>query len=146
MTTLRLYRGIKEKYKTEKVNINNHGTDFTDCPFRATLYAKARNGYLLVVDAPIGQRPLLVTEEQYLREEGGPKRFMLWSKFDSYLVAIIPAKEIRARLREEGCGRLCDADKGQTLKNIIGRAIEKSVADDALPVITLKDPPSIYKE
>lgn len=140
MTTLRLYRGINEKYKSAKVNATN-GTNFTDCPFRATLFAGGRNGYLLVVDAPTGQRPSVVTEELYLSGEGGPKRFMIWKKFDSYLLAIIPAKEIRARLREEGCGRLCDADKGQTLKNIIGRAIEKSVVDDTLPVFTLKDPP-----
>lgn len=72
MTTLRLYRGIKEKYKPEKVNINNHGTDFTDCPFRASVYATTRNGYLLVVDIP-DQQPPLAREELYLGEEGGPK-------------------------------------------------------------------------
>jgi len=125
--------------------MNGNGTDFTDCPFRATLYARARNGYLLVLDAPIGQRLPFFTEELYLQEEGGPKRFMIWAKFDSHLVAIIPAKKIRAILREEGCGRrsVCDADKSRILKNIIERVIKDAEADDNLPMMTLKNPSCI---
>jgi hypothetical protein len=49
---MRLYRGLKETYKPERVLPGLSGTDFTDCPFRALQYAQGRNGQLLVVSIP----------------------------------------------------------------------------------------------
>jgi hypothetical protein len=137
--TFRLYRGIKEKYRPDKINFKD-GTDFTDCPFRATLYARGRSGCLIIVDVPTDQFKLLFSEQCYEHEKDAPKRYMTFKKFDSFIVGIIPITEVRARLREEIRGQrglLCDYDKDQALKRIIDRAIKKSLSEDSLPVYSL---------
>jgi hypothetical protein len=53
---MRLYRGLKEPYRPEKVVSAPgqwaNGTDFTDCPLTALRYAQGRHGVVLVLDAP----------------------------------------------------------------------------------------------
>ena len=42
---MRLYRGLKNPYRPELVNVNRSGgTDFTDCPATALLYARSSRG------------------------------------------------------------------------------------------------------
>lgn len=121
---MRLYRGLKEHYQSEKalakVRETRQGIDCTDCPYTALLYAGGRRGVLLVLDVP-PDAGILVSEELWL----GPtaKRFMIWGRFDDCVVAVIPAKELRAEVRRKGVVRLSDADKGAVLKRVIERRL-----------------------
>jgi hypothetical protein len=127
---MRLYRGLTKKYCAEEVRERQHvqlsGTDFTDSPCRALQYARGRNGTVLVVDVPAqamepeGVRRR-VTEELYSPDEKGPRRFMLWGAFDDLLVAEIPAKDLRARVRKKGIVTLPDQDKSVILADYIRR-------------------------
>ena len=142
---MRLYRGLKEPYRSEEVRsryeVTKNGTDFTDCPFTALAYATGRKGEVLVVDVP-DDAGLSVTEELWL---GGPeKRFMIWCSFDRWLIAVLPAKELRAEVRGKGIGGRSKADKGEILKRAIERRIgepsaaggEGSVPREAAPTRT----------
>lgn len=54
---MRLYRGLKEPYRPEKVTPSPGqpvvGTDFTDCPRTALRYAEGRRGVVLVVGSRV---------------------------------------------------------------------------------------------
>lgn len=124
-TPMRLYRGLKNPYRTELVNINRRsgGTDFTDCSATALLYAQSSRGVLLVVDvnvttdddlAPV---PARVTKEFWLDRTSS--RFMLWGRFDDLIIASLPAKDLRARLRREGLRNATHASKTYALRAII---------------------------
>ena len=123
---MRLYRGLKEPYAPEKVGATTRpvfSTDFTDCPHTALLYATGRRGVVLVLDVPA--KTNRVTEELWL---GGPaKRLMVWGRFDKFIVATVPAKELRARVRQRGVAATSDRYKGQILK----RAIDERLVLDA---------------
>ncbi len=53
---MRLYRGLKQPYKPEKcaarisAPAQLQGTNFTNCPYRALLYAHSPRGVVLVLD------------------------------------------------------------------------------------------------
>lgn len=48
----RLYRGLSRKHRPDQETEPLQGTNFTDCPYSALLYARGPRGVLLVVDLP----------------------------------------------------------------------------------------------
>lgn len=118
---MRLYRGMKKRYDPSKVPASpfENGTDFTDCSATALRYAQGSRGVLMVLDVPEeGVKPGEgVTEEYWVGM--GPKRFMVWGKFDDWLVATFPAKDLRAQLRERGLRNATDEYKSVVLVRII---------------------------
>ncbi len=56
---------------------------------------------MLVVAIPPGAGPR-VSEELWLPDGSGPRRFMVWGRFDEFIVAEILAKELRAVIRKKG--------------------------------------------
>jgi len=131
-TPRRLYRGLKEPYDPEKVGGRQTGgggrpgTDFTDCPYAALQYAKGRRGVLLVVEVPADERR--VREELWGFRDGGPKRLMLWGAFDEFIVAEIPAKELRKHVRRKGVVAGGDDLKARVLE----QAVEDWIAAEGL--------------
>jgi hypothetical protein len=119
---MRLYRGLKQPYKPEKCAARMSSpaqlqrTDFTDCPYRALVYAHSPRGVVLVPEVGPDD-PVRVSEELWL----GPKakRLMVWGVFYKYIRAVVPAKELRKEVRRKGIGSLSDQDKGTILKYVI---------------------------
>jgi hypothetical protein len=111
---LRLYRGLTKPYAPARVQ-RASGTDFTDCPFTALLYAAGPKGVVLVLDAP-AESPR-VREELWL----GPraKRFMIWGAFDDFILAEVAAKELRAHVRRKGVVAASDEYKAAVLRRAI---------------------------
>jgi len=70
------------------------GTDFTDCPATALSYASGPRGVLLIVEVPADK----VTEELWFDTRA--KRLMVWGRFEEYIVASIPAKDLRKEVRK----------------------------------------------
>lgn len=130
---MRLYRGLKNPYRPELVNRTRHaGTDFTDCPATALLYARSSRGVFLIVDIDIDDdqaAPPRVTEELWLDKSSS--RFMLWGRFDDLIIACFPAKDLRARFRREGLRNATHASKAYALRAII---------DDELRLRSLRAP------
>ena len=120
-TTMRLYRGLKNPYRSELVNRTRHaGTDFTDCPATALLYARSSRGVVLAVDVDIDDDqavPARVTKELWLDKSSS--RFMIWGRFDDLIVASFPAKDLRTRLRRERVRNAAHASKAYALRAII---------------------------
>lgn len=115
---MRLYRGLNEAYRPEKVGVGMgrmFGTDFTDCPFTALQYARGRRGFVLVLDAVEGRTR--VTEE--LWPDVRAKRLMVWGRFDHLVVATIPAKELRTHVRRKGMVSTSDDYKASVLKKAL---------------------------
>ena len=120
--SMRLYRGLKNPYRTELVATSRlaSGTDFTDCPATALLYAQGSRGVLLVVDIDTDDKTSLrtrVTKELWLGAES--ERFMLWGRFDDRITAIFSAKDLRTRLRQERLRNAAHAAKSYALRAII---------------------------
>jgi hypothetical protein len=119
---MRLYRGLKKPYKPEKcaarisAPAQLQGTDFTDCPYTALLYAHGPRGVVLVVDVGPGD-PVQVSEELWLGMKA--QRIMVWGIFHQFIRAVFPAKELRAEVRSKGIQSLSDQDKGTILKHVI---------------------------
>ena len=113
---MRLYRGLKEPYRPEKVTPSPGqpvvGTDFTDCPRTALRYAEGRRGVVLVLDVPSGT--FKVTEELWLGARGA-KRVMAWGRFDEFLTAVLPAKDLRSLIRVKGVAGQSDEYKAMVL-------------------------------
>jgi hypothetical protein len=128
---MRPYRGPERWYRPEEVRSRlkdtGNGTDFSDCPFTALSYAVGRNGVVLVLDVP-DEAGLSVTEETWFVDSA--KRLMVWGAFDRWLVAVIPAKELRAEVRRKGIAGLPPADKGEILRMAIG---DRLAGSDAVP-------------
>ncbi|MBE7480610.1 MAG: hypothetical protein HS104_11595 [Polyangiaceae bacterium] len=61
--------------------------------------------------------------EEYWRGVGA-KRLMVWGKFERFIVAMIPAKELRAHVRKKGVVTTSESFKSELLK----RAIDEWVA------------------
>jgi hypothetical protein len=119
----RLYRGLKHRYRREAVGEGQGdlcGTDFTDCPLTALDYAHGRQGVLLVLDVPEAA-DARVSEEFWFRD--GPRRLMLWGEFDRFLVAEIPARELRAQIRRKGVVTEPRQYKSQILADYIDRRV-----------------------
>ena len=118
---MRLYRGLKNPYRSELVNRTRHaGTDFTDCPATALLYARSSRGVVLAVDVDIDDDqavPARVTKELWLDKSSS--RFMIWGRFDDLIVASFPAKDLRTRLRRERLRNAAHASKAYALRAII---------------------------
>ena len=133
-TPARLYRGLSKKYRPEIVGKDQpgrlFGTDFTDCPYRALQFARGTGGVVLVLEVPadVQEFPnsmrIRISEERWSLTGKGPKRYMVWGRFDELLVAEIPAKELRAQVRRSGIGTLPDEDKSHILKDFIKRWID----------------------
>jgi hypothetical protein len=125
---MRLYRGLKEPYRPEKVvpppGHRFGGTDFTDCPLAALRYANARRGVLLVLDAP--PDTLRVTEELWF-PGAAARRFMAWGKFDKFLTAVLPAKNLRAFIRAKGVAGQSDEYKAMVLERAIRERLDDAV-------------------
>lgn len=120
---MRLYRGLKEPYRPEDVGAGEgrvFGTNFTDCPFTALRYAQGRRAVVLVLEVADGE--VRVTEE--LWPDGDAKRLMVWGKFDRFIVAEIPAKELRAHVRRRGVVSSTDSHKAL----VVERAIREWIA------------------
>ncbi len=131
--TLRLYRGLSKPYKPEDVAKRfeemPQGTNFTDCPYTALRYATGRRGVLLVVDVPRDQQRR-VFEALWLGNHA--KRLEIWGRFDELLVANIPAKELRAEVRQKGMSKLSDQDKGVHLEWVIKRRLGDEARRESL--------------
>lgn len=113
---LRLYRGLTRPYDPARVPpARVGGTDFTDCPFTALRYAASPRGVVLVLDVPAGHRR--VREELWMVSSA--KRFMVWGAFDEFLVAELPAKELRAHVRRKGVVAASDEYKAAVLRRAI---------------------------
>lgn len=117
---MRMYRGLKEPYDpTRGTKDRLFSTDFTDCAYTALRYAVGRRGALLVLDVPDGAAR--VSEELWI----GPKakRLMFWGRFDDFIIAELPAKELRTEMRRKGIVTLSDEDKSCVLGNYIRRRV-----------------------
>jgi hypothetical protein len=122
-TRMRLYRGLTKPYKPEDADANRRSaTDFTDCPAAALCYARRSRGVLLVVEVSKSPR---VTEKLWL----GPteKRFTIWGPFDDSIVAQIPAKVLRTRLRREGLRGADNSRKASLLRLLIDERMQQEV-------------------
>lgn len=122
---MRLYRGLKNPYRPERVDPTRRtgGTDFTDCPAIALRYAQGSRGVLLVVDIDPDEHPasMKVTQEYWLVREA--KRFMLWGRFDQLISAAFPAKVLRTELRRHGLRDARDDAKAPHLRAFIAREL-----------------------
>ena len=116
---MRLYRGLTRSLRSEEVGKGQgpfFGTDFTDCPLAVLKFARGRQGVVLVVDLPSTGNPR-VSEEFWFQQ--GPKRLMIWGTFEEFLVAQIPAKELRAQIRRKGIVTQPDGVKSDLLETYI---------------------------
>lgn len=119
---MRLYRGLKQPYDADRVDHGRlSGTDFSDCPYTALLYATGRQGVVLVLEVPEDSARL--SEELWIGQEARP--FMLWGSFNEHVVAEIPAKELRAEVRRKGIVTADDKYKGQVLKAYIHERLRR---------------------
>lgn len=129
----RLYRGLARAYRPGQVDEKAalQGTNFTDCPMAALMYTRGRNGVLLVVDVP-EEAEVRMSQAMWFSDGPGPKRIMLWgASFDPYIVADIPAKELRAEVRKKGVRALPDSDKSRILVRYLERRILGTAGDPA---------------
>jgi hypothetical protein len=122
---MRLYRGLKNSYRPERVDLTRRtgGTDFTDCPAVALRYAQGSRAVVLVVDIDpnVHLASARLTQEFWFVDDA--KRFMLWGRFDQFLAAIIPAKDLRAQIRLRGLRNARDDAKAPLLRAFIGREL-----------------------
>jgi len=78
-TLVRLYRGLKNRYRPERVDTGRFsGTDFTDCPAIALLYAQSPRGVVLVADLDDDEAttPHQICAASWPEREA--QRFILW--------------------------------------------------------------------
>jgi len=123
---MRLYRGLKKRYRPDAVGQGQgeyFGTDYTDCPLTALDYAQGRHGVVLVLDLTESD-DVRVSDEFWF--ENGPRRLMIWGKFDRFVVAEIPAKELRPQIRMKGVVAQPRAYKSALLADYIDRRIATS--------------------
>lgn len=122
---MRLYRGLKTRYRPERVDLTRRsgGTDFTDCPAIALRYAQGSRGVVLVVDIDPDEHiePAKLTQEFWFVRDA--KRFMLWGRFDPFITAIIPAKDLRAQIRLHGLRNAWDDAKAPFFRAFIAREL-----------------------
>lgn len=120
LSSMRLFRGLKNPYRPELVDDRwTSGTDFTDCPAAALLYAQSSRGVLIAVDIEDDELavPQRICEASWPEREA--KRFLVRRRFDDDIVAIFQAKDLRARLRHEGHRNACFATKARVLRAVI---------------------------
>lgn len=126
---MRLYRGLKRKYDPKRVavGIDGNGTNFTDCPYAALGYATGRYGVVLVLDVPEDEHHRFF-EALWGIDDTGPRRYMTFGRFDHYVVAQLPGKELRALLSGRGMSTLSDESRA----SILSQAIQHRLAGRAL--------------
>jgi hypothetical protein len=129
---MRLYRGLKEPYRSDRRPDPLEGVNFTDCPYAATLYAVGRRGQVLVLDVPDEVAEVRFRKQLWLNDKA--ERLMLWGRFDDYIVGILPAKELRRRIRAKGMGAMPDSYKSDVLKWAVNEALRRASNH---PIVTL---------
>ncbi|MEW6364929.1 MAG: hypothetical protein AB1714_09850 [Acidobacteriota bacterium] len=128
---MRLYRGLTRPFRPDRVAVpfqpgtpaGTNGTDFTECPLAALGYARGRRGVVLVIDLP-EPLPRWVSEEYW--GDSVARRLMLWRPFHEYLVAEIPAQELRAVVRRKGVAATSDDYKSHLLERHIEQRLTSS--------------------
>ena len=117
---MRLYRGLKTPYRPEFVDPSRHsGTNFTDCPAVALLYAQGSRGVLLVVDIDDDEAALPRRVSTASWPEREARRFILWGRFEDCIADVFRAKDLRTRLRLEGRRNALHAAKARLLRAIV---------------------------
>lgn len=114
-----MYRGLKRSYRPEKVGEDQpayFGTDFTDCPLTALRYASSARGVVIVLDLP-DDFDRGVSEELWFNDRA--RRLMVWGRFDRWIVAVLPAKELRQVIRRRGIASASDEEKVYVLRDAI---------------------------
>ncbi|MBI4584101.1 MAG: hypothetical protein HY717_08770 [Planctomycetes bacterium] len=106
---MRIFRGLTKKYRPEEVGKGKEGpfigTDFTDCSYSALQLARGSRGEVLVLDILadamefLNSKRFRVTEALWFTGDSGPRRYIVWGRFDDFLVAEIPAKKLPAQVR-----------------------------------------------
>lgn len=116
---MRLYRGLKQTYRPEQVGAGQetlYWTNFTDCPLAALQYASGRWGEVIVLDVP-EEASGKVSEALWLGAR--TRRLLVWGRFDGFIVASFPAKELRAQIRRGGIQSMSEDYKAVILENYI---------------------------
>ncbi|MBZ5499048.1 MAG: hypothetical protein LAP85_21835 [Acidobacteriia bacterium] len=106
--------------------------NFTDCPHTAALYAVGWRGQVLVLDIPDEMAEVRVRKQLWLNDKA--ERLTVWGRFDNYIVGILPAKELRWRVRAKGIGAMPDSYKSDVLKGAIDEALRRQ---SSRPIVTL---------
>ena len=74
-----------------------------------------------MVDVPASEiRPCRVSVELWSLHDSDPRRFIVWGRFDSWLVAEIQGKELRAQIRGKGSLALNGAYKSGPADHLAG--------------------------
>lgn len=118
--SMRLYRGLKNPYRPERVDASSvSGTNFTDCPAVALLYAQSSRGAVVVVDIDYDEGSVPRKVFQALWPEREARRYIIRGRFDDLIAAVFPAKELRTRLRRERLRNALHATKARVLHAVI---------------------------
>lgn len=108
---MRLARGLTRQYKPLKLGLRELKVDaassFTDCPYIALELARGAKGVVLVIDGP-PQSEELVHEAICLRTNA--KRFIVDGSFDDFVVATLPAKDLRAEVKRMAMSKFSVTD------------------------------------
>jgi len=130
---MRLYRGLMEPYRPERVVRTPERpavtTDFTDCPLTALRYAAGPRGVVLVLDVPTEPMDARKFSEELRLGMGSARRFMAWGKFDRFITTILPAKELRAVIRVKGVASAGDEYKAALLKRRIQERLDEAARE-----------------
>ena len=138
---MRLYRGLQNPYRPELVDASRlSGTNFTDCPAVALLYAQSSRGVVIVVDIDEDEDevPRRISTASWPEREA--QRFILWGGFDDCFTAVFRAKDLRARLRREGRRNALHAAKARLLRAVIDDALRQRALDAQLAVRSARCP------
>jgi len=95
-------------------------TDFTDCPFTALEYARARRGTVLIVDIPGDAATTKIIEGLWPGKSA--RRLILCGRFDDF-VAELSAKELRAEVRRKGVAAQSPEYKSAVLRQAIAERL-----------------------
>jgi hypothetical protein len=132
---MRLYRGLKERYRPERVVPTPEQPlvmiDFTDCPLTALRYASTLRDVVIVLDAPAEVIDARKLSEGLWIGMGSAKRFMAWGKFDKFITAILPAKDLRAPIRK-GVASSAGEYKAALLRRKIQDRVDETVREGQL--------------
>lgn len=130
---MRIYRGLKNPYRPELVDASRlSGTNFTDCPAVALLYAQSSRGVVLVVDIDDDEDDVPRRISTASWPERDARRFILWGGFDDCIAAVFRAKDLRTRLRREGHRNALHSAKARLLRAVIEDELRQRALDSQL--------------